>query len=159
MTSKGQHRPKVNNLLYVRFLKSSIFTWLTTFEEDLYFRSLNSTSQLFLRSTQTKRSTGQRSTTKVVFLKSSIFIWLTWNLKRIYISIHWNQPAKYFWGQHGPKCQHRPKVNNFGKILISSIFIQLTWNFKRIYISVQWNQPANYFWSTWIKGQQQRWCF
>ena len=27
------------------------------FEEDLYFRSLNSTSQLFLRSTSTKRST------------------------------------------------------------------------------------------------------
>ena len=59
------------------------------------------------------------STTSVRFLNSSILIRLTSNLKNIYISGQWIQPTNYFWGHHGPKGQHRPKVNN--KVGISKI--------------------------------------
>ena len=53
---KVQHWPKVNNLGEISEIL--IFHPIDLkFEEDIYFRSLNSTSQSFLKSTWTKRST------------------------------------------------------------------------------------------------------
>ena len=55
LRSKGQQRPKVNNIGEVsKILKFHPID--LKFEEDLYFRSMKSTSQLFLRSTSTERS-------------------------------------------------------------------------------------------------------
>ena len=70
--SKGQHRPKVNNLGGI----SKILNFHPIdlkFEKDLYFRSLNSTNQLVYEvNMDQKVSIGPRSPTKVVFLKSSV---------------------------------------------------------------------------------------
>ena len=62
LRSKGQHRPKVNNLGEISKILSFHPIDLK-FEEDLYFMSMNSTSQLFLRSKGQKVNIGQRSTT------------------------------------------------------------------------------------------------
>ena len=54
--SQGQHSPKVNNFGVI-YKILNFHPIDLKFEEDLYLRSLNSTSQFFLSSTWTKRST------------------------------------------------------------------------------------------------------
>jgi len=54
--SQGQHRPKVNNLVVISKILN-LHPINLKFEKELYCRSLNSTSGLYLRSTKTKSST------------------------------------------------------------------------------------------------------
>jgi len=86
-----------------------------------------------------KVNIGQRSTTKVEFLKSSIFIQFSWNVKRIYISVHWIQPPIIFEVHIGQKV-------NIGQISKIVNFHPIHLKFEEeLYIwSLNWT--TNYFW-------------
>ena len=97
----------------VRFLNSSIFIrYDLKFEEDLYFGSLNSTTNYFGGQRWPK---GQhRPKVNDLGAISKIVTFHLINLKfeeDLYFG-SLNSTANYFGGQHGPKGQHRPKVIN-----------------------------------------------
>ena len=50
----------------------------------------------------------------------------------------------YFWGQHGPKGQHRPKVNNLGEISKFLTFHLIDLKFEEdifIFLVSEFKQP------------------
>ena len=138
--SKGQHRPKVNNLGAV----SKIINFHPIdlkFEQDLHFRWMNSTTYYFWgyhRPKGQNRSKGQFGPT---FIKLSIFIRLIWNLKRNCISCPWIQPPINFMINISQKV----KIGQKAKFPKSSIFIQLSSNLNRMYISGHLIQPPIIF--------------
>ena len=64
----------------------------------------------------------------------------------IYISGRWIRPANYFWGQHEPKGQHRPKFNNYAGISKILNFHASDFKFEEdLHISLL-NSTSIYFW-------------
>ena len=70
---------------------------------------------------------------------------IRWKL-RIYISCHWIQLGNYFWGQHGLKGQHRPKVINLGGISKTLNFHPIHLKFEEDLHIRSLNSTTNYFW-------------
>ena len=71
---------------------------------------------------------------------------MTWNLKRIYISGPWIQPANYFWGQHRPKGKHSPRVINSSGISKIFSFHPIDLKFEDKLHVWSLNSTTNYFW-------------